>query len=91
MAFINDNDAESVFRIMFGKKAGNFFRFIIQAQSLIGGNMDAGVLGRIFTVAGFHNADVITKHCFQFGVGLFTQFIPVAQKQGGLGKALGFV
>ena len=52
VAFIDNNDAESIVGIVFREKTGNMFvgGVIIKSQSLVGGNMDTGIPGSIFTL-----------------------------------------
>ena len=47
MAFVDDDDAESVLAVVLGQEAGEVFVFVIQPEGLVGGDMDAGVLGGV--------------------------------------------
>jgi hypothetical protein len=51
VAFVDDDDAEGVFAVVLGKKAGEPF-IVVQPQGLVGGDVDAGVGGGIAAIFG---------------------------------------
>ncbi len=91
VTLVNDDDAEGVFGIMFREKACKILFFIIQTEGLIGSDMNSGVLGGVFTSFGFDNAGIVAEDGFEFVVGLFAQFITVAQKERRFGKTFRFM
>lgn len=46
MALVDD-DAEGILTIVFAEEAGKFRAFLVEAESLVGGDVGAGILGRI--------------------------------------------
>ena len=82
VALVDDDDAEGVFAIVLGQKAGKAF-FVIQAERLVGGDMDAGILRTVAAALGADNTGVVAKSGFELAVGLCAQFVAIAQEQCG--------
>ena len=71
---------------MLGEKAGVTLVFVVQAQGLVGGNVNLGIFGGVLPALGFDDAHAaFGEGLAEFLPGLFAQFIAVAQEQGGLG------
>jgi hypothetical protein len=47
--------------------------------------MDTGILRSVFPLLGPDNAGVVAEDCFQLGISLSSQLIPVAQEERRLG------
>lgn len=69
MAFVDEDDAEGVVAIVLGEKAGKAL-LIVQTQGLIGGNLDAGVPGRVAALFGPDDAGIVAEGGLELGVGL---------------------
>ena len=70
----------------FDKLRANGIFLSVDAQRLIGGDVDARVGGGILAMFGLDDAGVAAERSLELGVGLFAQLVTVAQKQRGLGQ-----
>ena len=85
MTFVDDDDAEGILAVVLSQKAGKAF-IVVQAEGLVGGDVDAGIRGGVAAFLGSDDAGVVAESSLELGVRLFAQFVSVAQEQGGLGK-----
>ena len=77
---------------MFSQKAGIVVVCVVQAECLISGDMDLGILGGVFSAFCSGDTDTAFRKSFgEFSPCLFAQFITVAQEQRGLGQPPGFM
>ena len=76
MAFIHDDMAEVVLRIVLGKKKGIFF-ICANIERLIGGNQNSCILLRIST-GDF--GSICTKNILEMVKTLGSEFIPITNK-----------
>ena len=58
MAFVDDDDAEGVLAIMFGQEAGAIV-VIVEAERLVGRDMDAGILGSVLAAGCADDAGIV--------------------------------
>ena len=58
VAFVDDDDAESVLAVVLGQEAGKAC-FVVQAEGLVGGDVDAGIGGGVAAFLGPDDAGVV--------------------------------
>ena len=80
MAFVDDDDAESILAVVFREKTGEVGLIVVQSQGLVSGDVNASVLCRIFALFRFYNPGIVAEDGFEFRVRLPTQFVAVAEE-----------
>ena len=51
VALVDDDDAEGILAVVLGEEAGEAFVLVVQAEGLVGGDVDAGVAGGVAAAA----------------------------------------
>ena len=97
VALVDDNDGKGILGVVFRQEAGESLVLVVEAQSLVGRDMDFGVPGGVegrsrqaaFGLDDAHAA--LGEGHGQLFPGLLAQFVAIADKEGGFGEAAGLV